>query len=415
MTEGKISKWNNDSILSKIIVKSLFEDHEGSLWIGTNTYGLFRLKDGKFNSISVIDGLSENNVTCIFEDSSGGIWIGTDGHGLNYIKSASDGLIRILTSAQGLNSNFIYSITEDFKGEIWVGTSIGINILERSTQKVKSVINTNNGLPNEIINVLYRGNSGSVWVGTSGGGVVHFSDGKSETYSTKNGLSNNFVHSIYEDMEGHIWIGTYGGGVDRLANGKFTNYNSDSGLSNDFVFSVTGDKNGNIWLGTGGGLNRIHKGKIILISDKAPVFTDTIYNIFVSKNETLLLTSNIGLFLINGSDMGKYLKGDLDTLPYQLLNSKDGLNSDECSGGIQPAGYKSITGKIYIPTTKGVSIFDPSKKSNDQSPPPVYVESIKGDFPYTMKNGIAVFPGKTKKIDFIVYFKNLSILKLQLY
>ena len=400
MTKGKVSKWNEESIMSKIIIRSLFEDHEGSLWVGTNTQGLFRLMDGKFDSLSLADGLSADNVTCVFEDSAGGIWIGTDGQGLNYIRSDSDGLIRILTSSQGLSSNFIYSITEDFEGGIWVGTSKGINILERSTQSVKSVINDRNRLPNNIINVLYRGNYGSIWAGTSGGGVVHFSEGKSKVYSTENGLSNNFIHSIYEDKEEHVWIGTYGGGVDRFSNGKFTNYNSDSGLSNEFIFSITGDKNGNIWLGTGGGVNRIHKGKIIPISDNAPMFTDTIYNIFISENNDFWLTSSIGLFNIKGSDMGKYLKGELENFPYQLLNSKDGLNSDECRGGVQPAGWKSITGKIYIPTTKGISVFDPSKKLNNLSPPPVYMENIEGDHPYIMENGTAVFPGKTKKIDF---------------
>lgn len=399
LTDGKISKWNEENTMSNIIVRSLFEDHEGSLWVGTNSSGIIRLQDGKFNSLSAVDGLSTDNVTCVFEDSSGGIWIGTDGKGLNYLRSPNEKII-ILTTKNGISSNFIYSVTEDLKGKIWVGTSIGITILERSTQSVRSLISRRDGLPNDIVNILYRGNNGSVWAGTSGGGIVHFTESGSAIYSTTNGLSNNFVHSMYEDKEGYLWIGTYGGGVDRFINGTFTNFNADSGLSNEFIFSITGDKNGNIWLGTGGGVNRIYNGKVIPIRHNAPIFSDIIYNIFLFDNQDLWLTSNIGLFHVKGSDVEKYLSGDLKEFPYQLLNSKDGLNSDECKGGIQPAGWKSLNGKLYIPTTEGVSILDPEKISINSTPPPVYLENIEADHPYIVKRGIAIFPGKTKKIDF---------------
>lgn len=400
LTDGKISKWNEKNIMSKVIVRSLFEDHEGSIWVGTNTLGLFRIHDGKFNSLSTIDGLSADNVTCVFEDSTGGIWIGTDGKGLNYLRSFDDQTIRIMTKKNGISSNFIYSVAEDFKGRIWVGTGIGITILDRSTQSLRSLIIKKHGLPNNVVNVLYRGNDGSVWAGTSGGGIVRFSEGGSTIYSTNNGLSNNFVHSIYEDKEGYLWIGTYGGGVDRFKNGNFTNFNSDSGLSNEFVFSVTGDNNGNIWLGTGGGVNRIYNGEVIPFTYNAPIFSDTIYNIFIVDNHDMWLTSNIGLFYVKGSDMDEYFKGDLKKFPYQLLNSRDGLNSNECRGGIQPAGWKSRSGKLYIPTTKGVSVLHPGKISLNINPPPVYLENVEADHPYIVKKGIAIFPGKTKKIDF---------------
>ena len=396
----KLSTWNEDSVLSQAIIRSLFEDHEGSLWVGTNTLGLLRLQDGKFDSLSVQDGLSADNITCIYHDSKGGIWIGTDGQGVNYINSTDEGIIRILTSAQGIASDFVYSVTEDLNGRIWIGTNSGITVLDRLSLSVSSRISGKGNLPNDIINVLYTGNDGSVWAGTAGGGIIRFADGKSTLYSTENGLSNNFIHSIYEDREGSIWIGTYGGGLNLFRNGEFTNYNSNSGLTNNFVFSVIEDKKGRIWLGTGGGVNLIHEGKVYPLNQTMPVFTDTIYNILVTENNDLWLTSDMGLFHIRGSDTEKYLNGDLTELPCRLYNSRDGLNSDECRGGIQPAGFKSLSGKLFIPTTKGVSIFDPGREQRNIPEPPVYIESIHADHPFENEHGIAVFPGKTRKIDF---------------
>ncbi len=400
LTGGKISKWSEENLMSKIIVRSLYEDHEGSLWVGTNTRGLFSLRDSKFNSLSSMDGLSADNVTCIFEDSTGGIWIGTDGNGLNYLRQENGGIIKIFTQKQGLSSNFIYSVAEKDGDEIWVGTGSGITILNRSDQSVKFRIKGKKIIPNDIINVLFTASDGSVWAGTSGGGIARFSEGRSIVYSTENGLSNNFVHAIYEEKDNTFWIGTYGGGASRFKDGKFTNFNSNSGLSNNFVFSINGDNKGNIWLGTGGGLNMIRGEKVIPIISNAPVFSDTIYNVLISDNNDIWLTSNMGLFKIRSEDIDENIIGNTGELQYKLFNSSDGLRSDECRGGMQPAGCLSISGKLFIPTTKGVSIFNPKKKYSSSIPPPVYINKIEGDHPFIIEKGKTVFHGKTKKIDF---------------
>jgi len=400
LTNGKISKWHTENIMSKIVVRSIHEDHEGSLWIGSNTRGLFKLRDSRFDSLSVMDGLSSDNVTCVFEDSKGGIWIGTDGEGLNYLPSLNEEKIKIITPKQGLSSKFIFSVIENKDNEIWVGTRSGITILNRADQNVKSYLRGKRSIPNDIINVLFTANDGAVWAGTSGGGLVRYSEGNQAIYSTENGLSNDFVHSIYEDKDRSMWIGTYGGGVDRLSNGKFTNFNSNSGLSNDFIFAVTGDDKKNIWLGTGGGLNLITDGKVVPLIGPSPIFSDIIYNVLFTDEHDMWLTSNIGVFKLIEDDLKKLITGNTGELNYKLFNSKDGLSSDESKGGIQPAGWYTMSGKLLFPTTKGVSIFDPMKKYENNFPPPVYINKIEGNHPFVMENNKVVFHGKTKKIDF---------------
>ncbi len=407
MSDGNINRWNSSSVMSKIIVESITEDHEKSLWIGTNNSGLFRLQDGKFDSLSTIDGLSDNRVTCVFEDSRGGIWIGTNGNGLNHISSLKNGTVKILSSKDGILSDFISSSCEDSEGDIWIGTDKGITIIDKLTLSVKKNIFDKKTLPNNEINVLYRGIKGDVWAGTIGGGLVHFSEDKTTVYSTKDGLSNDFIHAIYQDKDEVIWIGTHGGGVDRLLNGSFTNYNSNSGLINNFVFTITGDEEGNIWLGTGGGLSLIKKNRMTPLNDDSLLFSNTIHKIFFDNNN-LWLTSNIGLFKIEKADLEKYFKKIYNKIPFRLFDSKDGLNSDECIGGIQPAGYKSLSGKLLIPTTRGIAIFDPKINSGNNLPPKVYIEKVETNHPYLLKKGLAIFPSNTKKVKF--HFTALSLL-----
>ena len=58
---------------------SLFEDREGSLWIGTNGGGLNRLRDGAVTTIGVEEGLSGDQVRAVFQHPDGTVWVGKGG------------------------------------------------------------------------------------------------------------------------------------------------------------------------------------------------------------------------------------------------------------------------------------------------------------------------------------------------
>src|SRR6202021_3697902 len=78
-------------------ILSLYEDREGSLWIGTDSGGLNLLRDQKFTTYTTSDGLSGNLVRCVFERPQGELWIGTDGAGLN--RRTSSGFAHVTTAA----------------------------------------------------------------------------------------------------------------------------------------------------------------------------------------------------------------------------------------------------------------------------------------------------------------------------
>src|SRR5436305_8647666 len=57
------------------MVRSLYEDGAGTLWIGTCDAGLYRFRKGRFTAFTVRDGLFNNGVFQILEDASGHFWI----------------------------------------------------------------------------------------------------------------------------------------------------------------------------------------------------------------------------------------------------------------------------------------------------------------------------------------------------
>ena len=75
--------------LSSDHVFSIYEDHLGRLWIGTENGGLNRFDQASGSFIHYQHdandpmSLSDNNVRAIYEDDTGVLWIGTELGGLN--------------------------------------------------------------------------------------------------------------------------------------------------------------------------------------------------------------------------------------------------------------------------------------------------------------------------------------------
>jgi sugar lactone lactonase YvrE len=120
LQNGKIDGYRREDGLPHDYVDALYEDREGSLWIGTRGGGLARLRDGKFSNFTVKEGLSHNFAKCVLEDREGALWIGSHGGGLTRYKNGQ--FSKFITS-DGLISPFVWSIAEDKKGDIWIGTS----------------------------------------------------------------------------------------------------------------------------------------------------------------------------------------------------------------------------------------------------------------------------------------------------
>ena len=84
------------------------------LWIGTSG-GLARLVDGRFTSFTAADGLAGNRVRTIYEDADGTLWIGTYDDGLSRFR---DGKFFNYRTEQGLYNNGVFHILEDRHGKL---------------------------------------------------------------------------------------------------------------------------------------------------------------------------------------------------------------------------------------------------------------------------------------------------------
>ncbi len=371
LRDGKFSSLSAKQGLAADRVLSLLQDREGNLWVGT-LRGLNRLHGGVFTTFSTTEGLSSDQVSPVYEDRDGAIWVGTNA-GLNRLKG---GKITVYTSKDGLSDNAVYSLTGDGRGTLWIGTPKGLTYLKDGKF---TILSSKNGLPNDIVLSTLVDHIGNLWVGTRGG-LSRFDGTRFTTYSTDDGLSNDQVVSIYEDRQGTLWIGTGGGGLNRFKDGHFTAYTTASGLSSNFVCSIYGDPDGTLWLGTrGGGLNRFKNGHFTAYTVRDGMIDDSIFVTLPDGRGNLWMGSNKGVFRVRKSELDAFADGRTNVLTPTAYGLDDGMKNKECNGAFQPAGWKTMDGRLLFPTMKGLAVVNPSRLHMNTTPPPVVLERVAVD------------------------------------
>jgi PAS domain S-box-containing protein len=428
LQRGKMTTFTTANGLSSNCVKAILEDRDGNLWIGTEGGGLNRYRDGKFSSIGMDQGLSDSTVLSLLEDREGSLWIGTpagvtqlrqesvinltrfEGLGNDSVwavREAADGALLLgtaggfsrwkdgktmnLSTREGLSSNVVRSVVEDADGSLWLATNDGLNHYRNG--KVK-VYRTSDGLPHDMVRTVSRDREGNLWVGTRGGGLARYRNGAFTVFDTKNSaLPHNVVSSVDEDADGSLWIAT-NGGMSVLKNGVFRNYGLQDGLSNLQTRMTYHDRDGSHWIGTfGGGLNRLKNGRIAAIRASNGLFDDVVYSIVEDDAGFLWMTGLRGIFRVRKQELNELADGKRSSVHSYPLGIEDGMRIAEVKAGF-PAVWKGAAGRLFFPTSLGVTVVDPRKRTLLPRPM-VWNEEILADGKRGTINGdeVTVGPG----------------------
>lgn len=380
--EEHIRVYTGQGDITSTSIYCLFEDHERTFWIGTEGGGLNSLRDTAITTYTTKNGLSNDMVTGAFQDSRGNVWFSNFGFGVDCFNPAC-GEFRNYNTGKGLSVNSVACIAETPDGMLWFGTpGGGVNRLNPGNGEIKH-FDTSEGLSDSFVRAFYVDENGVLWAGTDSGGLHRYSNGWFILY----GEVKFRINTIIKDDTGAFWVGTWGGGLCRVRDGKTEVFDKSSGLSINNVMCIYQDDEGVFWVGTyGGGLNRVQvdgktgKLTIRMVSKKEGLPDDTVYYILEDRKQYLWMSSNRGIFSLGRKELEDYFSGKSDGLQPSRFTNEDGMKSIECNGGNSSAGWKSRNGKLWFPTTMGISLVDPENIGIDTQPPPVLVKkaSING-------------------------------------
>jgi diguanylate cyclase (GGDEF)-like protein len=308
-------------------------DRDGNLWVGTVGGGLLRLQAGeRIAAYAKSDGLATDVVDCVFEDREGILWIGTEGEGLHSLK---DGKVTTFGRAEGLSGNDLFPIFEDRARTLWLGSrGGGLNALRDGRI---SAYTKKQGLASDVVKSLAEDRDGNLWIGTDGGGLDRLRDGRFRHYGVAEGLSEERVIALLCDRQNNLWIGTYGGGLNLLRDGKITVFGTRDGLSSAAVLSLTEDREGTLWIGTdGGGLNHLRAGAFTVLGAKDGLVNDVVQAVHEDAQGVLWIGTAGGLSRLQNGRFTSYTwrTGLLDDSIYQILEDDQSNLWMSCNKGI---------------------------------------------------------------------------------
>lgn len=274
--------------LSHSIVRAVYEDDEGKLYVGTRGGGLniINTQTKTTETLSTKNGLSNDAVLAINQDQHKNIWIGLDGEGVDMIEHGTGKLYhfpRDFANQTEINFSSVYAICVDSFNDIWLGTS-GYGVIHMKMEKSgnKYVLTEFDQLANPEVtqttpiksNIVYsiiEERPNILWFGTRGGGIYRYNALQKQIDShlqvkadIATSLSNNDVLSLFIDKEEQLWVGS-SGGLDRisLANKPYRidHFTEREGLPNNTIHGILQDAAGHIWFSTNRGLGMYNKEK----------------------------------------------------------------------------------------------------------------------------------------------------------
>ncbi len=220
---------NNPNSLPDSEIRAVYIDKFKRIWVGTKDSGLCIFDQSKnvFSRIK-IDGF--NYVKSIFEDINGHIWVGS---------YATGGVSRITLNSKGdidkikkytLNiadsdevNPYLNFIFQDDKSDIFIGTREGLFKWNKQEDIFEQQI-IHDATFRETIGPYFvcitKDPDGKYWIGTIGGIIVcdrleDIEKGNFQWYyskrSEKTSLVDNAVSSLFFDKSGVLWIGTDNG------------------------------------------------------------------------------------------------------------------------------------------------------------------------------------------------------------
>lgn len=144
-------------------------DKRGNLWFGV-FYGGIMFYDTQKKIFQQVfpEEYTNQDVRSLFEDKEGIIWVGTS-NGIFQIERDTKKIIQ----HTHVTDNLVRSVIKDKKDQIWVGSFGGGVALYSSNWKLLKEFNTYQGFPSNTINQIYEDSKGCIWAAT-GEGLVQF-------------------------------------------------------------------------------------------------------------------------------------------------------------------------------------------------------------------------------------------------
>ncbi len=369
------------------VIYSLSEDRSGIVWIGTNGTGVYKYVPWENSFQSFVHDpddettISDGKIDAAHFDSDGTGWFGTYNGGLNRFDPVTEKFTRYTygpNAPHSLSNNIVNDIFRDSKGNLWIGTNDGLNRYIPETDSFQRIYAGSDEYtpPEDVVFEITEGPSGALWLGTNTSGVAVYdhTTGRYRVFAhdpdDPSSLSDNLVRSIVHDSHGDTWVGTNDGlnRYDRKT-GRFIRYHHDIDrigvtISSDNIREIYEDTKGRIWIATmGGGVSLYHRetDSFSYLTVEDGLVSNHVLGVLEDKRGKLWFPTNRGISIYDPADK-----------TFRTINESSGLLSNE----LTKASVQGPTGGFYFGSVKGVCVIRDINRTQSDFIPPVVITTF---------------------------------------
>jgi signal transduction histidine kinase/ligand-binding sensor domain-containing protein len=368
-------------------VTAMHRDRDGNLWIGTYSHGLFRLGGGGMASYGIADGLLNPTIRAIFEDDEGSIWIGSNG-GLEQFRA---GAFVNWGKREGLEDDYVRTIFQDRGGVLWVGSANGLyrwkdgawlkesgpagilsmeqsgdgtrwfgtsNGLYRVSGPTTKLFTTADGLSNNNIRDLHVDRRGDLWAATDFS-INRIRGGRIESFAGRGPIGASYTMAIAETGDGRIWFAG-GAGLAEFDGTTFKFHSAPGGFPSNRLFGIVADaeQRGTVWIVTDGdGVIRFRAGRASAITTANGLASDKVVSLVDDGKGLLWFGTVRGAFAVTKQELNAVADGAATHIVSRFFDEEDGLGSRQCNGAANPSALRTADGRIWLATAKGASVL----------------------------------------------------------
>ena len=385
--ESYIHNSYNLKSLSHNVVRDVYEDSLGNLWVGTyNKLNKFDRKTKQFTAFNLKpkDGIQEKNnlilkIELLPDGTNNNLIVGTEtGLSVFNIKDYSFKTYTNSNTNGEISNDVIKTVFPINKDEVWFGSDLGLNKFSIKEKKVMNFFHefsNKNSISHDVVNCLFMDKQGNLWVGTDNGvDKIYIPDNNILFNRTgpnkKEHLGSIEVNSFAEDSKGNLWFATNQGLIkyDSISD-DYMEYHPPQILHTK-VSNIFIDKSDNVWIATPGGINKYDGNKDTFLSYTARegqegyLTSNYISDLTIdNKGNLWVSTYNKGLFLLpKGMTDGNFMSINLDNVHNVSFNGISSLSSDDYNN-LWVNSYTNIL-KLNIETQESIvlSIRDQEPK-----------------------------------------------------